>query len=177
LAKDNLMADTTSRGYVFPENTDHTRLWEHIENLAESIDDDITALTAAYGSYTPVWSSTGTQPSVGTGATVDGKYLQVGSRVYVRARIILGSSPSAGSGVYRFSLPVTPKLDSILPFTFFDQSASAGYTCVCRITSAATTGDNMRIYVAGQASSLGAAVPAAPAAGDVFILSGVYEAN
>lgn len=35
------MTDTTARGYVFPQNTDHDRLWEHFEDLAESIDADV----------------------------------------------------------------------------------------------------------------------------------------
>jgi hypothetical protein len=39
------MVDTTgARGYRKPENTDHTRLWEHIGDLADDVDTDVDAL-------------------------------------------------------------------------------------------------------------------------------------
>lgn len=34
------MASTT-RGYTYPASTDHDRIWEHIETLAEDIDSDV----------------------------------------------------------------------------------------------------------------------------------------
>lgn len=38
---------TTSRGLIYPASTDHTRLWEHLENLATSADTAIGTATAA----------------------------------------------------------------------------------------------------------------------------------
>jgi hypothetical protein len=40
---------TTSRGYRYPESTDHTRLWEHIENLADDIDADVKVPLSGFG--------------------------------------------------------------------------------------------------------------------------------
>lgn len=40
------MTDTTPRGITYPEAGDHTRLWEHMQTLAEDADDLITAMRA-----------------------------------------------------------------------------------------------------------------------------------
>jgi hypothetical protein len=167
---------STSRGYTFPASTDHTRLWEHIETLAEDVDADISALMAALGTYTPVLSATTTNPTMGT-STLAGSYIDMGHLVMVRTVITIASGFSAGSGVYRVSLPVAPKVNSLISATFFDQSASQYYPGHARCTLAATTGDNMRIGLAGSAAQLGAAAPVVPASGDIIILHGMYEKN
>jgi hypothetical protein len=35
---------STSRGYVYPDSTGHTRIWEHFEELADDIDTDLVAV-------------------------------------------------------------------------------------------------------------------------------------
>lgn len=37
---------TTGRGYVYPSSAGHTRLWEHLQALAESVDFDLAAVLA-----------------------------------------------------------------------------------------------------------------------------------
>jgi hypothetical protein len=37
---------STSRGYTYPDSTGHTRIWEHIEELADDIDADLVAALA-----------------------------------------------------------------------------------------------------------------------------------
>jgi len=57
-------------------------------------------------SYTPVWTSSGTAPSLGNG-TLTGKYSRVGDLVYFSMKLTFGSTTTAGTGDYSFSLPFT----------------------------------------------------------------------
>lgn len=62
-----------------------------------------------YQSYTPTWTSDGTQPAVGN-ATVLGRYTQIGKFVHCYGVIAFGSTTTFGTGDYFFSLPVNSKL-------------------------------------------------------------------
>jgi hypothetical protein len=65
-----------------------------------------TAFDGAWTSYTPAWTTDGTQPSIGNG-TITGAYKQIGKTVFVRVKLNAGSSTNFGSGAFQFSLPVT----------------------------------------------------------------------
>lgn len=39
---------TTSRGYTYPASTSHTRLWEHIQTLAQNVNDDVAGILTNY---------------------------------------------------------------------------------------------------------------------------------
>lgn len=58
-------------------------------------------------SYTPELTTSGTAPSVGTGATQQGFYMVIGRICHFYARIILGSGFSFGTGNLNLSLPLT----------------------------------------------------------------------
>lgn len=55
--------------------------------------------------YTPIWGSTGTQPSIGNGSIV-GNYTQVGNMVTAEIVLTMGSTTTFGTGSYSFTLPV-----------------------------------------------------------------------
>jgi hypothetical protein len=58
---------TTARGYRYPDSTSSTRIWEHVQALAEDINDDIsTTLSAESWSK---WSASATS-AIGTTETV-----------------------------------------------------------------------------------------------------------
>jgi len=59
----------------------------------------------AWTSYTPTWTSSGTQPTLGNG-TIQGKYKQRGKIVIAQYYLKLGSTSTAGTGNYYFGLPV-----------------------------------------------------------------------
>ena len=66
------------------------------------------AIPGAWTSYTPTLTAATTDPVLGTGSTVLGRYVTIGRTVHVQVNIKFGSSgASAGSGQYRVSLPVT----------------------------------------------------------------------
>jgi hypothetical protein len=64
----------------------------------------------AWTAYTPSLTASTTNPTLGTGSTASGAYMQIGKMVRVYLRIVFGTSgTNAGSGTYSISLPVTSK--------------------------------------------------------------------
>jgi len=55
--------------------------------------------------WTPVWTATTTNPVIGNG-TLTGRYTRIGNTVHASIYLLFGSTTTAGSGVYYFSLPV-----------------------------------------------------------------------
>jgi hypothetical protein len=124
-------------------------------------------------SYNPSWTATVSNPSIGTG-TLTGRYMQVGSLVWVFIKMTAGSTTTFGSGLWRFSLPVTPAVDALLPSTVSDNSTSFRYPAMTRIILSSTTGDNMRIHVDGGYSGVSSTAPFTWANGDFIIIAGHY---
>jgi hypothetical protein len=61
----------------------------------------------SWTAYTPALTAATTNPTLGTGSTTTGAYVQIGKFVIANFRIGFGSSgAAAGSGSYRVSLPV-----------------------------------------------------------------------
>lgn len=132
-------------------------------------------LTGVWQAYTPVWSSTGVAPVLNNGSLV-GSYFQAGKLVHVRIVLTPGSTTTFGNGNYRLSLPVAPKLDSLLAAYLDDASAALRWAGQARIIAATTGGDNMRIVVAPSTGGVTEAAPFVWANGDKLILHGSYEA-
>jgi hypothetical protein len=59
----------------------------------------------AWVSYTPTWTGSGSNPSLGNGTLV-GKYSKIGRQVTVHINLIPGSTTTFGSGNYNWALPV-----------------------------------------------------------------------
>lgn len=68
----------------------------------------------AWTAYTPSWTASTTNPSLGNG-TLIGRYQKIGRTVIFHVNLITGSTTSYGSGSYSFSLP---------PFTVANVGAS-----------------------------------------------------
>jgi hypothetical protein len=133
------------------------------------------AIQDAWTSYTPSWTSSGTAPALGNG-TLTGEYQQVGDLVYVKIVWQAGSTTTYGTGTYRFSLPVAPELDEIIPCFVNDSSGSGRYPGVAWIILASATGDNMRIIVADNQTGTGATSPFTFATSDKIVIEGWYRA-
>jgi hypothetical protein len=54
--------------------------------------------------YTPTWSSSGTQPTLGNGS-ISGRFRREGTTLHVEVDLAVGSSSSVGTGNARISLP------------------------------------------------------------------------
>jgi hypothetical protein len=54
--------------------------------------------------YTPVWESSGTAPSLGNGA-ITGRYVRVGDLCFFYINVTMGTTTTYGTGVYYLTLP------------------------------------------------------------------------
>ncbi len=72
----------------------------------DTLSDALGGVADAWTSYTPTWSSLGTQPALGNG-TLTGYYRQTGKWVEVQISLTMGSTTTYGTATYQFLLPVT----------------------------------------------------------------------
>ena len=130
-----------------------------------------SAYYASWTYYTPTWTSSSTQPTLGNGTLV-GAYLQVGQAVFFRLRLQFGSSSSPGTGSYSFSLPT-----GLAPaFIQVAQGFIASADGVTRwpMSGYLTTANGVeRMGVSN--NIVGGAVPLTWGAGDQVVLTGQYE--
>jgi hypothetical protein len=61
-------------------------------------------VSTAWTSYTPDWTTDGTQPALNNGA-LTGAYKVIGKTCFVRVKLNPGSTSTFGSGAFQFSLP------------------------------------------------------------------------
>ena len=85
---------TTASGIVYPDSTDHTRLWEHFEALADSTE---TAITDTWATYAPALVGF----SLAAGA--EHRYSRRGKTVRVQGAGLISAT---GSGPWRVPLPL-----------------------------------------------------------------------
>lgn len=71
-----------------------------------------TAADVSWTAYTPAWTSSGTQPSIGNGAQL-GRYMLHGKTCHVSIRIAAGSTTVVGTGTYLFGLPFTSAAQTV----------------------------------------------------------------
>lgn len=138
----------------------------------------MTTIQSAWTSYTISGTATTTNPTWGGGLN-EGSYMQIGKTVYGQMMLTAGASFAAGSGNYRFSLPVTAQTTGIsLPVVgggyVFDSSAAVLYVCTLRLATTTT----VQVYypVAGTTYQVSATSPWVPASGDQFNFFFEYEA-
>ncbi|WP_088320299.1 hypothetical protein [Kineosporia sp. R_H_3] len=131
----------------------------------------------AWQSYTPALTASTTNPTLGTGGSITGKYIQVGKTVHFRIAVTFGTSPNAGSGSYRFSLPVASVAitsgagEAPARAMLWDSSASS------RVPRAAYTFSSTIVSLLDESGALvGSAAPWTWAAGDIITIHGTYEA-
>ena len=133
---------------------------------------------AAWETWTPTWSSTGTQPVLGNGA-IYGRYQRIQKLVMCFIQLSPGSTTTFGTGVYLFTYPVTP----IAPFVayqthggtsaYFDASAAANYVGYPMYNASSTTTFQMGIVGGTDVTNT---APFTWANGDNLKLSFFYQA-
>jgi hypothetical protein len=136
----------------------------------------VQAKGSAHYDYTPVWTSDGTQPSLGT-STVVARYQRIASTCIARIAITLDGSITVGTGTYAFSLPFAAGNDAIGDVRLFDSSASARIRGQAFVTAGI---DTVGIWVptSGSPHTLSAftnTVPFVPASGDSIRVGIAYE--
>jgi hypothetical protein len=140
---------------------------------------DVTGLTAGWTSVTsPVLKATTTNPTLGTGSSATGKYIQIGKTVHFTFVFTFGSSGvNAGSGFYTVDLPVTAATSNHLFIgSFFDSSTGNYYRLLFLDPSSSSTGRGFYQDGGPVSQALGSSLPVTPAANDSIRISGTYEA-
>jgi hypothetical protein len=104
-------------------------------------------------SYTPTWTASTTNPTIGNGNLV-ARYARIQDLIQVQFHISFGTTTTAGSGQYRVSLPVTAAT-AISPYTAYgsgyilDSSAGAAYVTSVLVSNSSTTNVIMKITGSG----------------------------
>jgi hypothetical protein len=134
-------------------------------------------LSSSWTSYTPVLTSSGTNPVIGNG-TAEGWYKVIGKTCFVRGNILMGSTTTFGTGEWYVSMPFTAAhADAILLHANILESGTAWYNAVI---AGARAGFNNRApiqyqNVAGTTDSVSPSTPFTWTSGDRFLWNGSYE--
>ncbi|MEU0359910.1 hypothetical protein [Streptomyces cyaneofuscatus] len=159
------------------------RLWTAGETVSAAmlnteIRDQFNSMFAAWTSWSPTWTSTGTNPTLGNGALA-GRHMKVGRTVHVLITLTWGSTTVPGTGSYLFSLPFpgAAAIPGVLGVTC-NTTGSVNYIeGSAPLGNGATTTGNMWLAnpsVTGDWNAWAASAPTL-AAGDVIRVYGTYQ--
>ena len=151
--------------------------------MNQEIRDQFNSFLGGWTSYTPAWTATTTNPTLGNG-TIVGRYLKIGRTCHVMLRLVIGSTTAAGSGSYRLSLPATAVTVSngtpgVLNYTYYRAGLSPNYIMGSGpLLSAGTNTDD--IWFANPASAgdwnqWSDSGPWTKTTGDIVTCYGVYQ--
>jgi len=128
----------------------------------------------AWGTYTPVWTASSTNPTLGNGGA-EGYYSQTGKQVMFSIEINVGSTTKRGVGGYAFTLPVPPATNrrqvaaaNVLRY------GTTEYPGVAIINGGKV--DHIDIATASAGQYLSHSVPATLPTGSLITVTGCYEA-
>lgn len=94
---------TTTHALRYPTSGDNVApLADHFKNLADDTDTNFGVFT----DYTPTWTASTTNPTIGNGSIL-GRYVRIGNLVVYWGKILFGTTTTAGSGGYMVTLPIT----------------------------------------------------------------------
>lgn len=152
-----------------------------VRGMVETWSGTAWAAPGDWSTYTPAWTSSGTAPVQGNG-TFNGRWTRIGKTIILEMYVLFGSTSSAGTGEWAFSLPVAAanigsnagwrgSADGINPGTAY-------WPGICKIDSNASVVKLLSATsAAGSTGALwGATVPYTWTNGHYINLSITYEA-
>jgi hypothetical protein len=139
-----------------------------------------TVAEGEWQAYTPVWTATGTAPSLGNGL-LTGRYSISGDTVRFEIMFVPGSTTTFGTGVWFFSLPVTGHADYggsnrypvSMPTRAIDNSTGSYRNAVSHFQTASTIFAS--VAADGAISQYGPTTPFTWAQDDRLMITGSYE--
>lgn len=135
------------------------------------------AWQGTWGDWTPALTASTTNPTLGSGSSVAGRYCQIGKLVEGWGRVTFGSSgTNAGSGQYLINYPVTPANASQIVFgtaIIYDASPATFHLGIVYTNSDTSS---MRIAYQGTALIATHASPIAWTSNDAIYFEFKYEA-
>jgi len=125
--------------------------------------------------FTPTWTASTTNPTLNNG-TLSGRYFRLNKMIFCQIFLQFGSTTAAGSGSYRWALPVTARTPiatflSIGSGRFYDAS-----TFTATLTTVIFGGTTTYVNMYYPSTFIGSTSPVVPANGDEFHLNFWYEA-
>jgi hypothetical protein len=142
--------------------------------------DAITGIQAAWTAYTPTLTATTTSPTLGTGSSATGAYLQIGKLFFVRGVIVFGTSGVvAGSGNYRVSMPTSLSTGYNAWRVAYGQAIledSSASSRVVRFLMAPSSGASVAALIDVAGAQVTDAVPWVWAASDAISWSATFQA-
>jgi hypothetical protein len=134
-----------------------------------------------WASYTPTWTSSGTQPALGNG-TITGHWKQRGKVVDFRIRLFLGSTSTIGTGNYFLGLPIQANAAQIANINSRGYTADVSAGAFFHIFGDSNDGSGAltsRLVVTsatyGTLDTVGSTTPFTFANGDSIQIIGTYE--
>lgn len=138
----------------------------------------LNSIGAQSVTYTPTWTSTGTQPAIGNG-TLTARYFQIQKIVFVELLFIAGSTTTYGTGNYSFSVPITARtglygyMSNGIARLYDASTAQATFSQTGFYASATNA---VVVYLTGTGGLAGQTSPFTWASTDEIIMSFQYEA-
>ena len=111
--------------------------------------------------FTPIWTSSGTQPSLGNG-TLTGRYVNLGATIIGEIRLLFGSTTTRGTGAYRFSLPAVGVAENFQPMgqvVIRDEGPGISYFGTSLFNN--NQDDRMEMWIHSQSATFDEGVPIA----------------
>jgi len=123
--------------------------------------------------YAPLWSSSGTQPVLGS-STITGRYKVKDAYVHYTGKLTIttGGAFSAGTGTYRFGFPFTSTATIYFGTGLIFDSGTAAFPALPE--SQASTSYAI-LYQTSNGNNCGATVPMTPATSDYYVWTGMIE--
>jgi len=142
-----------------------------------------TANTLAWTAYTPTFDSTPGATNFGTGGSITGTYKTIGKTVFFNIRMVIGTSPSFGTGVFRIGLPVTAiNSNAVVADATYLDNGTNWYFGVANSEYSGSASTVTALYTTGTVLSGAAAAAAVDAtrpftwgATDTMTISGTYQ--
>lgn len=150
----------------------------HIVYFYSGVSWDPIAYGSGWTSYTPTWSSSGTQPTLGNG-TIVGRYSRFGKTIHFNTTLTIGSTSTAGTGNYRISLPAIGNADTTTESEVlcrsYDASATTAYMGQGVVNATYIQLQSGAVGGSSAVANVSATAPWVPAVGDIYKAWGTYE--
>ena len=129
--------------------------------------------SAAWTTYTPTWTGSTTNPSLGNG-TLTGRYKTIGKTVFLQIHFGAGSSTTFGSGHWKFSLPVAAHSGAavVMSATYLD-NGTQWYAGV--VTTEYDSNTSYVVPITVSSGAVNSTVPFTWASTDSITICGSYE--
>lgn len=133
-------------------------------------------LETQWGDYNVTWTAATTDPTIGSGGVVSGRYKKIGKTVFLQFKLTIGiEGYNGGEGEWRFSLPFAAKNSSSVILNAVANNIDTAFYQGLAVTEQSNNTSYVTVLFDGNLAS--ATVPFTWGAGDTINITGVYESE